>query len=76
MLLAIILSLLFLISYICHHLLSGDTKYGDVNHDGILSADEKSLAGSMRYIYYFILSHIFPLPELFFRLFYLPHTGP
>ncbi len=61
MLLAIILSLLFLISYICHHLLSGDTKYGDINHDGILSADEKSLTGSMRYVYYFILITHIPL---------------
>lgn len=61
MLMAIILSLLFLISYICHHLLSGDTKYGDINHDGILSADEKSLTGSMRYVYYFILITHIPL---------------
>jgi putative membrane protein len=61
MLTAIVLSLLFLISYICHHLLSGDTKYGDINHDGILSADEKSLAGTMRYVYYFILATHIPL---------------
>ncbi|MEO6218843.1 MAG: DUF420 domain-containing protein, partial [Ginsengibacter sp.] len=61
MLSAIILSVLFLISYICHHILSGDTKYGDINHDGILSADEKSLAGSIRYVYYFILITHIPL---------------
>lgn len=61
MLFAIVLSLLFLISYICHHLLSGDTKYGDLNHDGILSVDEKSLAGNMRYVYYFILITHIPL---------------
>ncbi len=61
MLTAIILSLLFLISYICHHLLSGDTKYGDLNHDGIVSVDEKSLVGSMRYVYYFILITHIPL---------------
>ncbi len=61
MLVAITLSLLFLLSYICHHLLSGDTKYGDLNHDGILSADEKSLAGDMRYVYYFILITHIPL---------------
>lgn len=61
MLTAIILSLLFLISYICHHLLAGETKYGDLNHDGILSADEKSLAGTMRYVYYFILATHIPL---------------
>ena len=61
MLVAIFLSFLFLVSYICHHLLSGDTKYGDINHDGILSADEKSLAGSLRYVYYFILFTHIPL---------------
>ena len=61
MLIAIVLSLLFLLSYVCHHLLAGDTKYGDINHDGILSADEKSLAGTMRYFYYFILATHIPL---------------
>src|SRR6185437_8237921 len=39
MLAAISLSVLFLISYVCHHLFSGDTKYGDLNRDGILSPD-------------------------------------
>jgi len=61
MLTAIVLSSLFLLSYICHHLLAGDTKYGDINHDGILNADEKSLAGTMRYVYYFILATHIPL---------------
>ncbi len=61
MLIAIVLSLLFLLSYICHHLLSGETKYGDINHDGILSADEKSAAGTMRYVYYIILATHIPL---------------
>ena len=56
MLTAIVLSSLFLLSYICHHLLAGDTKYGDINHDGVVSADEKVLAGPVRYVYYFILS--------------------
>jgi len=61
MLAAIILSVLFLISYVCHHLLSGETKFGDMNHDGILSPDEKVLAGSLRYVYYFILITHIPL---------------
>jgi putative membrane protein len=61
MLAAIILSILFLISYVCHHLLSGETKFGDLNHDGILSPDEKILAGSLRYVYYFILITHIPL---------------
>ncbi|HUQ65971.1 MAG TPA: DUF420 domain-containing protein [Flavitalea sp.] len=46
MLTAIILSVLFLISYICHHLFAGDTKFGG--------------AGAIIYFYYFILiTHIF-----------------
>lgn len=61
MLTAIILSVLFLISYVCHHLLSGETKFGDLNHDGIVSLDEKTLAGSLRYVYYFILLTHIPL---------------
>jgi putative membrane protein len=64
MLTAIILSVLFLISYVSHHLLSGDTKYGDLNHDGILSMDEKTLAGSMRYVYYIILATHIPLAAI------------
>ena len=58
---AIILSVLFLISYICHHLLSGDTKFGDINHDGMLNPYEKSAAGSLRYVYYAILITHIPL---------------
>lgn len=61
MLTAILLSVLFLLSYIAHHLLAGDTKYGDLNHDGILSIDEKALAGNMRMVYYFILITHIPL---------------
>lgn len=56
MLFTMALSVLFLVFYIAHHLFTGETKYGDLNHDGILSDDEKSLAGSMRYVYYFIIS--------------------
>lgn len=61
MIAAISLSILFLISYVCHHLLSGDTKFGDINHDGILSLDEKNEAGPTRYLYYFILITHIPL---------------
>jgi putative membrane protein len=46
MLAAMLLSILFLVSYICHHLFAGDTKFGGT--------------GSIRYVYYFILiTHIF-----------------
>jgi putative membrane protein len=61
MFVAIILSLLFLLSYIGHHLFTGDTKYGDMDHDGIVSLDEKALAGSVRMVYYFILLTHIPL---------------
>ncbi|HET6768532.1 MAG TPA: DUF420 domain-containing protein [Chitinophagaceae bacterium] len=45
MITAIILSTLFLVSYICHHLFTGETKFGG--------------EGTIRYIYYFILgTHI------------------
>ena len=64
MLSAILLSVLFLLSYISHHLLAGDTKYGDLNHDGILSIDEKALAGNARMIYYFILITHIPLAAI------------
>ena len=56
MLIAMALSILFLISYICHHLFAGEARFGDLNHDGILSADEKLKAGSIRYFYYILLS--------------------
>jgi putative membrane protein len=64
MLTAIALSVLFLLSYIAHHLLAGDTKYGDLNHDGILSIDEKLMAGNLRMVYYFILITHIPLAAI------------
>ena len=64
MLAAILLSVLFLISYVAHHLLSGETKFGDLNHDGILSADEKFLAGDKRYFYYALLITHIPLAAI------------
>ncbi|GAC1381751.1 MAG: hypothetical protein NVSMB45_07080 [Ginsengibacter sp.] len=64
MLWAIALSVIFLLSYICHHLLAGETKFGDINHDGVLSADEKVSAGSSRMIYYIILATHIPLAAI------------
>lgn len=56
---ALLLSILFLVSYIAHHLLAGEAKFGDSNHDGIVSDDEKLQVGSLRMVYYFILgTHI------------------
>jgi putative membrane protein len=61
MLTSMFLSVLFLISYICHHLFAGEARFGDINHDGILSGQEKIDAGSARFIYYFILGTHIPL---------------
>ena len=61
MLTAMVLSVLFLVSYICHHLLAGDTRFGDINHDGIVNEVEKTTAGSLRIIYYIILGTHIPL---------------
>jgi putative membrane protein len=61
MMAAIIFSILFLLSYICHHLLGGETKFGDLDHNGIVSTDEKNVAGSLRIVYYFILGTHIPL---------------
>jgi putative membrane protein len=59
MLFAMVLSILFLVSYICHHLFAGDSRFGDVNHDNILSDAEKLTAGNIRIVYYFLLgTHI------------------
>lgn len=56
---ALVLSVLFLLSYIAHHLLAGEAKYGDSNHDGIVDDAEKLAAGAMRMVYLIILiTHI------------------
>lgn len=53
------LSSLFLVSYIGFHYLAPETRYGDLDGDGQLSASEVAAAGSFRYVYYVILtSHI------------------
>lgn len=64
MLSAIILSVLFLISYICHHLLAGETKYGDLDHDGILTINETAMAGGTRIFYYILLLTHIPLAAI------------
>ena len=57
--LSIILSVLFLLSYIAHHLLAGNTVYGDSNFDGQLSDLEISKIGNSLLTYRLILiSHI------------------
>jgi len=55
-LIAVALSSIFLISYVIYHASNPSTRFGDLNHDGILSDAEKGQAGALRYIYYFILT--------------------
>ena len=60
MLTALILSVVFLISYITHHLLAGEAVYGDADHDGVLSDAERLAVSGSRGVYLIILlSHIF-----------------
>lgn len=60
MLSALILSVIFLVSYILHHLLAGEAIYGDINHDGILSDAEKlAVSGSRPFYLIILLTHIF-----------------
>jgi putative membrane protein len=59
MLSALVLSILFLVSYILHHLFAGSAFYGDVDGNGIVSEAEKLHAGTMRYVYFVLLgTHI------------------
>ncbi len=65
---AILLSVLFLLSYIAHHLLAGETKFGDLDHNGIISEAEKTTAGGIRFAYYFILLTHIPLAAIILPL--------
>lgn len=64
MLTAMILSVLFLVSYIAHHLFAGDTRFGDADHNGVLSEAEKAAVGPKRVFYYIILGTHIPLAGL------------
>ena len=56
---AMICSLLFLLSYVTYHFTADETRYGDLNGDGEMSAVELAEAGAMRTVYLVILlSHI------------------
>lgn len=56
---AIGLSLAFLVMYIAYHMTTENTRFGDLNHDGQMSAEEIASAGSLRLVYFFILiTHI------------------
>ncbi len=64
MLLAMLLSILFLVSYICHHLFAGETVYGETDGVKGLSAAELAAAGSKRAVYLAILVTHIPLAGL------------
>ncbi|MGC4101171.1 DUF420 domain-containing protein [Ferruginibacter sp.] len=64
MLFAMALSVLFLLSYICHHLFAGEAIYGDTDGVKGLSDAEKATAGSMRTVYLAILITHIPLAGL------------
>jgi putative membrane protein len=53
---AVALSTVFLVSYVIYHASNPSTRFGDLNHDGLLSDAERQQAGFTRYIYYFILT--------------------
>jgi len=56
MLTALLLSVLFLVSYIAHHLFAGETKFGDTDHDGLVSVAELALVGNTRGLYFILLA--------------------
>jgi len=64
MMTAMLLSVLFLLSYICHHLFAGETMYGDTDSIVGLSDAERTAAGGTRVIYLILLATHIPLAGL------------
>lgn len=53
------LSVLFLLSYVAYHFTNNEVKFGDLNLDGIVDASELAAVGGMRTVYLLLLiSHI------------------
>lgn len=56
---AIACSILFLVMYVAYHMTADSTYFGDINHDKVLSPQEKMQVGNLRLVYFLILiSHI------------------
>jgi putative membrane protein len=56
---ALACSALFLVSYVLYHFTTPEIKYGDFNHDGVVSPEEKTAAGATRTFYLVLLfTHI------------------
>lgn len=57
---AFVLSSLFLVCYVTAHYFIPDTKFGDIDHNGIMSAEESAAVSGIKPFYLVILlSHIF-----------------
>jgi putative membrane protein len=56
MMAALVLSVLFLVSYVTHRLFAGESRFGDANHDGVVTEAEIALVSTARIIYFIILS--------------------
>jgi putative membrane protein len=57
---AFVLSSLFLVCYVTAHYFIPDTKFGDMDHDGVMSIDESAAVSGIKPVYLIILlSHIF-----------------
>lgn len=53
------LSVMFIVLYAIRHMTATESRFGDLNGDGLLSAEELAQVGQSRYVYYFLLiSHI------------------
>jgi putative membrane protein len=76
MIAALVLSILFLVSYIAHHLLAGEARYGDSNHDGEVSPAEIAAVAGTRGVYFFILiTHIFLASVILPFILYTAYKG-
>ncbi len=52
-------SIVFLVMYVAYHMTADSTKFGDLDHNGIVDATELAAVGSMRLVYFLILiTHI------------------
>ncbi len=52
-------SVLFLLGYVAYHFTNIETLYGDLNHDGLISTEERETVGTARPVYLVILvTHI------------------
>ena len=53
---AMTVSALFLVLYIIYHTFSDPTRFGDINHDGVVDAIEKASVATSRIVYLTILN--------------------